>query len=96
MIVRFVDIGRHVIVDRHCLYFLWEGGVSELRCEVIARFVDIGRHVIVYRHCLYFLWEGGVSELRCEVIVRFVDIGTHVIVAIDVYTFFSSHRWCIG
>jgi hypothetical protein len=22
-IVRFVDIGSHVIVDRHCLYFLW-------------------------------------------------------------------------
>jgi hypothetical protein len=39
---------------------------------------------------------GRFSKLRCEVIVRFVDIGTHVIVAIDVYTFFSSHRWCIG
>jgi hypothetical protein len=47
VIARFVDIGRHVIVDRHCLYFLWEGGVSELRCEVIVRFVDICTHAIV-------------------------------------------------
>ena len=47
VIARVVDIGRHVIVDRHCLYFLWEGGVSELRCEVIVRFVDICTHAIV-------------------------------------------------
>ena len=52
---------------------------------------------VVARHCLTVLsGVGRFSKLRCEVIVRFVDIGTHVIVAIHVYAFFSSHRWCIG